>query len=70
MIWGFKDKNVYDLKDTYAPVFRLSVVKSLLVIINKYELDACQLDVMTALLNGLLEEEIYMEIQIRCRCQN
>lgn len=59
---GCKDKNVYDLKETYAPVSRLSLVRSILVIINKYNLYACQLDVKTAFLNGILEEEIYMEI--------
>ena len=62
MIRGFKDKNVYDSKETYAPVSRLPVVRSLLEIINKYDLFACQLDVKTAFLNGVLDEEIYMEI--------
>ena len=62
VIRGFKDKNVYVLKETYAPVSRLPVVRSLLAIINKYDLFACQLDVKTAFLNGVLDEEIYMEI--------
>lgn len=48
VIRGFEDKNFYDLKDTYAPVSRLSVVRSLLSIINKYDLHACQLVVKTA----------------------
>ena len=62
VIRGFKDRTVYDLKETYAPVSRLPVVRSLLAIINKYDLFACQLDVKTAFLNGVLDEEIYMEI--------
>lgn len=64
VIRGFKDKNsyVYDIKETCTPVSRLPVVRSVLAIINKYKLFACQLDVKTAFLNGLLNEEVYMEI--------
>ena len=62
VIRGFKDKNKYDLKETYAPVSRLPVIRAVLAVINKYDLYACQLDVKTAFLNGSLEEEIYMEI--------
>ncbi|CAH0550178.1 unnamed protein product [Brassicogethes aeneus] len=62
VIRGFKDKRIYDLKETYAPVSRLSVVRSVLATINKYSLFARQLDVKTAFLNGVLDEEVYMEI--------
>lgn len=62
VIRGFRDKNVYDLKETYAPVSRLSLVRTIFAIINKYDVHACRLDVKTAFLNGVLEEEIYMEI--------
>lgn len=62
VIRGFKDKNIYDLMETYAPVSRLVLVRCVLAIINKYKLIARQLDVKTAFLNGTLEEEIYMEI--------
>lgn len=40
----------------------MSLVRSMLAVINKYNLYACHLDVKTAFLNGVLEEEIYMEI--------
>lgn len=62
VIRGFKDKREYDLRETYAPVSRLPVVRLVLAIINKYQLFACQLDVKTAFLNGILEEEFYMKI--------
>ena len=62
VIRGFKDKNTYDLKDTYAPVSRLVLIRAVLAIINKYDLDVCQMDVKTAFLNGKIEDEIYMEI--------
>ena len=43
---------------TYAPVSRLSVIRASLAIINKYDLDAVQLDVKTAFLSGILEDDI------------
>ena len=46
----------------YAPVSRLAVIRASLAIINKYDLDAVQLDVKTAFLNGILEDDVYMEI--------
>ncbi|XP_058791687.1 uncharacterized protein LOC131664504 [Phymastichus coffea] len=59
---GFKDHNQYDLRETYAPVSKLSLVRGVLTIINKHNLNAIQLDVKTAFLNGEIKEEIYMEI--------
>lgn len=62
VIRGFKDKNVYDLMETYAPVSRLVLVRCVIAIVNKYKLIARQLDVKTAFLNGTIDEEIYLEI--------
>ena len=62
MIRGFKDKNLYDLQETYAPVSRLPLIRAVLAIINKYDLEVCQMDVKTAFLNGTLTDEVYMEI--------
>lgn len=62
VIRGFKDLTQYDLTETYAPVSRLSLVRAVLAIINKYDLEVVQLDVKTAFLNGKLDEHIYMEI--------
>lgn len=62
VIRGFKDNNDYELRKTYAPVSRFTLVRAVLVIINKYNLITCQLDVKTAFLNGEIKEEIYMEI--------
>ena len=68
VIRGFKDRNIYNLKETYAPVPRLPLVRAVLAIINYYDLEAYQLDVKTAFLNGELEEEIYMEIPDGYEC--
>ncbi|XP_043475029.1 uncharacterized protein LOC122506779 [Leptopilina heterotoma] len=62
VIRGFKDSNLYDLKETYAPVSRLTLVRSVLAMINFYDLEVCQLDVKTAFLNGIIKDEVYMEI--------
>ena len=62
VIRGFKDRTKYDLTETYAPVSRLSLVRAVLAIINKYDLEVVQLDVKTAFLNGRIDEDIYMEI--------
>ena len=62
VIRGFKDKNVYNLQETYAPVSRLALIRSVLAIVNKYNLKVCQMDVKTAFLNGTVDDEIYMEI--------
>lgn len=63
VIRGFKDRNIYDLRETYAPVSRISLVRTLFAIANKHDLEMAQLDVKTAFLNGKIQnEEIYMEI--------
>lgn len=62
VIRGFRDKNNYELRETYAPVSRLTSIRSVLAVINKFDLEAVQLDVKTAFLNGVLENDIYMEI--------
>ena len=67
VIRGF-NRNVYELKETYAPVSRLAIIRAALAIINKYDLEVFQMDVKTAFLNGILEEEIYMEIADGINC--
>jgi len=56
------------LKETYAPVSRLAIVRAALAIINKLNLFACQMDVKTAFLNGTLEDDIYMSIPDGVEC--
>ena len=59
---GYQNRNEYDLRETYAPVSRLSLVRALLVIANKHRLCLKQLDIETAFLYGDLDEENYLEI--------
>lgn len=62
MIRGFKDTNIYELEETYAPVSRMPLVRALLIIANKLDLELSQMDVKTAFLDGELSEDIYMKI--------
>ncbi|KRX41523.1 Retrovirus-related Pol polyprotein from transposon TNT 1-94 [Trichinella murrelli] len=51
-----------DFHERYAPVARLSSIRTILAISANYGLIAHQLDFVSAYLNGEIEEEIYMEI--------
>ena len=62
VIRGFKDLRCYELKETYVPVSRLPLIRAILAIVNKYNLELYQMDVKNAFLNGILDEDIYMEI--------
>ena len=62
VVRGFKDKNEYELKEIYSPVARLSLIRAVLAIVNKYNLELHQMDVKTAFLNGELDKDIYMKI--------
>ena len=55
VIRGFKDKNEYDLQETYAPVSRLPLIRMTLTIANKFDLELCQMDVKTAFFKWLSE---------------
>ena len=50
-----------DYSDTFAPVARLETIKLLLAIAAQKGWKIFQLDVKSAFLNGVLEEEIYVE---------
>lgn len=58
---GFKQRNGLDFEETYAPVARLTTIRSLLAVINYKNLRTQQMDVKSAFLHGILEEVIYME---------
>lgn len=66
VILGLKDRTEYELRETYAPFTRVTLFRSILVITSKYNLDICQIDSKTALLNEELEESIYMECDGPC----
>jgi len=58
---GFSQRPGIDYHDTFAPVARLSSVRLLMALAVQLDLKVHQLDIITAYLNGKVEEEIYME---------
>ena len=47
---------------TYSPVVHLTTIRALLSLATSHGLLVHQMDVKTTLLNGELEEEIYMDL--------
>ena len=68
VIRGFKDRNEYDLQETYAPVSRLPLIRMILAITNKFDLELCQMNVKTAFFNGRLNVHVFMEIPEGIKC--
>lgn len=58
---GYRQKEGIDYFDTYAPVARLSTIRILIALASIHKLIIHQMDVKTAFLNGVLNEEVYME---------
>jgi hypothetical protein len=61
VVKGCSQRPGIDYGETYAPVARLTTVKTLLSVINHKGLVAEQLDVKNAFLHGHIGEEIYMK---------
>ena len=51
-----------DYNETYAPVVTLSTVRTILAVVSQLDLELEQMDVVTAFLNGDLDEEVYMSV--------
>ena len=52
--WGFPHIEGIDYEETFAPVTRYSSIRTILAL-------STQMDVKTAFLNGIIEEEVYIE---------
>ncbi|GJX59260.1 zinc finger, CCHC-type containing protein [Tanacetum coccineum] len=57
---GFRQKSKIDYFDTYAPVAPISTIRLLIAMASIHNMIIHQMDVKTALLNGELDDEVYM----------
>jgi hypothetical protein len=72
---GFSQKEGIDYEETFAPVARLEAIRILLAFSMAKGFKLHQMDVKSALLNGVLEEEVYVRQppgfeSEKCRCLN
>ena len=58
---GFSQKYGVDYEETFAPVAKFTSIRIVLSMAAMYGLTLHQMDVKTAFLNGVLDEEIYMQ---------
>ena len=60
VVRGFAQTKVFDFGETYAPVAKLTTIRTLLAVGNEKKFFFHQLDVKTAFLNGDVKSEIYI----------
>jgi hypothetical protein len=58
---GFSQQPGIDYGETFSPVARLDSVRTLLAIVAQQKWKVYQMDVKSAFLNGVLEEEVYVD---------
>jgi len=58
---GFTQEEGIDYCDTYAPMARISFIRTLLALASIYKLEVHQMHVKTTFLNGDLDEEVHMK---------
>ena len=58
---GFSQKEGIDYKETFAPVARYTSIRPILALASKMKWKLHQIDVKTTFLNGVIEEEVYIE---------
>ena len=58
---GFSQKEGIDYEETFAPVARYTSIRAIMALASMMKWDLHQMDVKTAFLNGVIEEELYIE---------
>ena len=59
---GCRQSYGIDYKETFAPVVTLTTVRTILAIATHLDWELEQMDVVTALLNGDLDEDVFMSV--------
>lgn len=65
---GFTPREGLDYKETFSPVLKYSTLKLLFALSVKLDLKISHLDVITAFLNGHLDETVYMMFPQNFKC--
>nr|GEY82273.1 retrovirus-related Pol polyprotein from transposon TNT 1-94 [Tanacetum cinerariifolium] len=58
---GYKQKHGIDYEEVFAPVSHLETIRMIIAIASQHKWKIHQMDAKSAFLNGLLEEEVYVE---------
>ena len=61
MAKGFSQKEGIDYEETFAPVARYTSIRAIMALASMMKWDLHQMDVNTSFLNGVIEEEVYIE---------
>ena len=61
MARGFSQKKGIDYEETFSPVERYSSIRTIMSLASMMKWDIHQMDVKTTFLNGMIEEEVYIE---------
>jgi hypothetical protein len=59
--WGFSQKEDIDYEETFSPVARYTSIRTIIALAAKMKWKLHQMDVNTTFLNGVIEEEVYIE---------
>ena len=72
MARGFSQKEGIDYEETFSSVARYTSITAIMALASMMKWDLHQMDVKTAFLNGVIEEEVYIdqpqgfEVEDRC----
>ena len=58
---GFSQKEGIDYEETFAPIARYTSIKTIIALATKMKWKLHKMDVKTTFLNGVIEEEVYIE---------
>jgi hypothetical protein len=58
---AFLKKKAFDYEETFAPIARYTSIRTIIALAAKMKWKLHQMDVKTTFLNGVIEEEVYIE---------